>query len=195
LFRAWYETAKDLPFKVGDSLPRQLAAWKSSSWKKYYIKYLVETGRYFVYPRHSLSSNTARPGTHTKRPVSIYQSPLEMRPRRWRFTDPSTSVAVYDAFYELTPAALARAESLSLAAEIDRSAGKPKPATATEGCPGSRLDHDLAKRFRQRSFWDRYRLISAASPANAWAKVLFYALKPIQTEIKILSSRWRASRQ
>lgn len=224
LFRAWYETAKDLPFDSGRPLPRQLMAWKPTSWKKYFIKYLVETDRYFAYPRYALTSNTARPGTHTKRPVSIYQSPLEMRPRRWRFTDPSTSVAVYDAFYELTPQALNRLEPSFPATGLDvdiwgdkpiaaRSgtfilaaggsakgarrfggAGAPIEAIVANGEPGSLVSLGPKGARQRRSLWDRYRLIRATSPANARSKLMFSVLKPIQTEMKILSSQWRESR-
>ena len=107
-FRAWYATNHDRPIKVSDGVPRQLEAWKASSWKKYYIKYLVETGRWFVYPRPSLSTNTARPGTHTKREVSIYQTPLDLAPRDWRLPAFDESGAVYDVFYEATPETLVR---------------------------------------------------------------------------------------
>ncbi len=108
-FRQWYALEKDNPISTAQGLPRQLGAWKASSWKKYYIKYLVATDRYFVYPRMALSTNTGRPGTHTKRAVSIYQTPLDLdRRRRWRFRTPEESLALYDVFYEPRPEALVR---------------------------------------------------------------------------------------
>lgn len=108
-FRQWYAAEKDNPITTVQGLPRQLEAWKASSWKKYYIKYLVTTDRYFVYPRMALSTNTAQPGTHTKRAVSIYQTPLDLdRRRRWRFRALDESRALYDVFYEPRPETLAR---------------------------------------------------------------------------------------
>jgi hypothetical protein len=100
LFRAWYETGQQEEFDVRDGIPRQLAGWRDNSWKRYYIKYLVKTNRYFVYPRASLSTNLAIPGTNTKRSVSIYQTPLDMKPRHWRFVPLDQSLACYDVFYE-----------------------------------------------------------------------------------------------
>lgn len=99
-FRSWYARAKDDPISTHDRLPKQLEAWKPSSWKKYYIKYLTETDRWFVYPRGALATNTAQPGTHTKRHVSIYQTPLDLRARDWRFAPLDQSLARYDVFYE-----------------------------------------------------------------------------------------------
>ncbi|AQR61177.1 hypothetical protein BZG35_05565 [Brevundimonas sp. LM2] len=99
-FRDWYASAKDRSISTRDRVPKQLEAWKPSSWKKYYIKYLTETDCWFVYPRGALSTNTAQPGTHTKRQVSIYQTPLDLRPRDWRFVGLDQSLARYDVFYE-----------------------------------------------------------------------------------------------
>jgi hypothetical protein len=108
-FRQWYAAEKDNPISTAQGLPRQLQAWKASSWKKFYIKYLVATDRYFVYPRMALSTNTARPGTHTKRAVSIYQTPMDLdRRRQWRFRSIEQSLALYDVFYEPRPETLAR---------------------------------------------------------------------------------------
>lgn len=130
-FRRWYAEDKDRPFSTAGGLPRQLQAWKPTSWKKYYIKYLVETGRYFAYPRVSLSTNTARPGAHTKRVVSIYQTPLDLaRARQWRLTSLDASLAVYDVFYEPRPEALARLRPELAGLDFDVDLMGTKPADA-----------------------------------------------------------------
>ncbi|WP_426032636.1 hypothetical protein [Caulobacter sp. DWP3-1-3b2] len=130
-FRRWCVEDKDRPFSAAGGLPRQLQAWKPTSWKKCYIKYLVETGRYFVYPRASLSTNTARSGAHTKRVVSIYQTPLDLaRARQWRLARLDASLAVYDVFYEPTREALAhsRPELAGLDFDVDLMGTKPANA-------------------------------------------------------------------
>lgn len=107
-FRAWYDVHKTDPIRLEDGLPRQLEAWKESSWKKYYIKYLTVTDRFFVYPNVALSTNTAKPGTHTKRPVNLYQVPLDLGRRDWNLKRLDDSTALYDVFYEMRPEALRR---------------------------------------------------------------------------------------
>ena len=127
-FRQWYALEKDHPITTADGVPRQLAAWKASSWKKYYIKYLVATDRYFVYPRMALSTNTARPGTHTKRAVSIYQTPLDLdRRRSWRFRTLEDSLALYDVFYEPRSETLTRLrpDLEGLDFDVDLMGGRP----------------------------------------------------------------------
>lgn len=130
-FRTWYADAKDRPITAADQLPRQIEAWKPSSWKKYYIKYLVETGRYFVYPRVSLSTNTAKPGVHMKRAVSIYQTPIDLAAdRHWRFLSLEASLALYDVFYEPKPEMLKRLQPALQAFDFDVDLMGAKPASA-----------------------------------------------------------------
>lgn len=111
-FRKWYEVGQHESFSLSDRIPRQLAGWRDNSWKRFYIKYLAKTGRYFVYPRASLSTNMAIPGTNTKRAVSIYQTPLEHGERSWRMVPLDLSLARYDVFYEPESAVLRRLQPL-----------------------------------------------------------------------------------
>jgi hypothetical protein len=67
---------------------------------------MVETGRQFVYPRVSLTTNFGDPGAHFDQPTSEYQVPLLSGARDFRFTDLDASGAVYDPFFEVTPACL-----------------------------------------------------------------------------------------
>ena len=153
-FQRWYAENKDTPFSAAGGLPRQLQAWKPTSWKKYYIKYLVETGRCFVYPRISLSTNTARPGAHTKRVVSIYQTPLDLaRSRQWRLTALDASLAVYDVFYEPRPEALARLlpDLANLDFDVDLMGIKPADALTKPLLLSSRPCRDPERRYGVRS--------------------------------------------
>lgn len=107
-FRDWYAVHKNELFLESDGIPRQLAGWRDNSWKRYFIKYLATTGRYFVYPRASLTTNCADPGTNTRRSVSIYQTPLDAGVRDWRLVPLDHSLARYDVFYEPEPQVLKR---------------------------------------------------------------------------------------
>ena len=129
-FRAWYGRHSGDPIRVEDRLPRQLEAWRANSWKRFYIKYLTATGRTFVFPRPSLSTNMAIAGTNTKRLVSIYQSPLDLLPRRWRFRSLANSLAQYDVFYEPLPSTLRALQPRLADADFDVDLFGTKPRQA-----------------------------------------------------------------
>jgi hypothetical protein len=48
----------------GPHIPAYLQQWGPESWKKHFIHYLVDTGKYFVFPRISLTTNFEDYGTH-----------------------------------------------------------------------------------------------------------------------------------
>lgn len=108
LFRPWYEAHKHEPLTEDEGLPENVTKWRETSWKKYYIRYLALTGRYFAYPRASLSTNFADPGTHTKRRVGIYQTSLDFAARDWKFSTLDSALAIYDTYYEISPRSLQR---------------------------------------------------------------------------------------
>ena len=59
-FKEWYNKGKDIK---EINIPDQVKSW-SKSWKKFYIAYLVDTDRYFVYPYHSYTTLRDEGGTH-----------------------------------------------------------------------------------------------------------------------------------
>jgi hypothetical protein len=106
-FRQWLaEQPEELPANPG--VPAMVRSWHASSWKKRYITYLVDTSRYFVYPRISLSTNFGDPGTHYDRKAPTLQRSLLWGQRDWRFVSLDESLAVYDAFSEILPDRLCR---------------------------------------------------------------------------------------
>lgn len=129
-FRGWYAQHAGAPIRVEDGVPRQLEAWRDNSWKRFFMKYLAQTGRYMVYPRAGLTTNNARPGTNTKRAVSIYQTPLDQRGRDWRFTPLDASLARYDIFFEPEPAVLRALQPALAGHDFDVDLYGVKPAAA-----------------------------------------------------------------
>ena len=111
-FRDWYdrqiftdEAVSSMPGEV----PAAVAGWPSSSWKKYYLHYLVESGCTFVYPRASLSTNFGARGTHFPHPRADFQVPLLAplpRARSWSFAKRSEARCLYDPHFELEAACL-----------------------------------------------------------------------------------------
>ena len=98
-FLEWY-TCQNEKLIGSEIYPDYIAKWNDQSWLKYYIKYTIETNRYFVYPNFSLTTNSSTVGEHCKITNSAYQVPLQFGVIH-NYRLPSVSEAVkYDAFFE-----------------------------------------------------------------------------------------------
>jgi len=102
-FRNWFEQKQHNPITEEDNVPLNVVQWPESSWKKYFFTYMIETDKYFVYPRISLSTNFSDPGTHHKTKQTRLQVPLLSNERDWKFKPFQESIAVYDAYLEILP--------------------------------------------------------------------------------------------
>ena len=110
-FRRWFTSENDERFDQ-PGIPRNVRAWAAhSSWKKYFIKYLVERGMYFVYPRVGLTTNFGDTGTNYGYRTTNYQSPVLAYKRSFRFSNFADSPAKYDAWCEIAPETLSAANS------------------------------------------------------------------------------------
>ncbi len=98
-FRNWYQANSE--WSCEGLIPNDVNRWPESSWKKYFIKYLIETDRYFIYPKLSFSTNFSEIGVHHKERHSVLQVPLELRKRRLKFLPFDDIQEKYDAFCEL----------------------------------------------------------------------------------------------
>ena len=102
-FREWYEAHKDEDIASGN-VPVNVSSWSEKSWLKYYIKYLIDTNKYFLYPRISYTTNFGDEGTHAAKSDNDLQVPLSGKRRAERedfnFSTLDESGAVYDAYFE-----------------------------------------------------------------------------------------------
>ncbi len=101
-FRQWL-TENDGKDLRAENMPANVSGWSDKSWLKYYIKYLIETDRYFLYPTVSYTTNFAEEGTHAAEASNDLQVPLSgRRPAgsAFVFRDLAEVTNVYDAFYE-----------------------------------------------------------------------------------------------
>jgi len=98
-FKKWfYENGEML--KEENDMPVSIYGWGSKSWLKYYMKYLAVTGKYYVFPYTSLTSNCGEIGEHYSSAEDYLQVPLlEGKISCYRL--PSIGEAIkYDPFYE-----------------------------------------------------------------------------------------------
>ncbi|MBO4346068.1 MAG: hypothetical protein J5840_00365, partial [Lachnospiraceae bacterium] len=100
-FRSWYEDNKGRDL-AGPSVPANVSGWSDRSWLKYYIVYLIETGKYCIYPRVSLTTNFGDIGSHADKADTDLQVPLRNTAGRrgYVFSTLDDSRAVYDSYFE-----------------------------------------------------------------------------------------------
>ena len=101
-FKAWLEENDGRNLAAPD-MPKNVSGWSDKSWLKYYIKYLIETDRYFLYPMISYTTNFAEEGTHASETVNDLQVPIAgvwPLTKSFNFRNLSDARNVYDAFFE-----------------------------------------------------------------------------------------------
>ena len=100
-FRNWLARGKS---EAAIPIPKEVVSWsKDSSWKRAYNFYLADVGRYFVFPRHSFSTNMGEEGTHFPVRSTHLTSPLTVARKDISFGSLERSSARYDAFLEIEP--------------------------------------------------------------------------------------------
>lgn len=63
-FTEWMINKEDYDLSQISGLPAIVSGWSENSWLKYHHAYLVDTNKFFVYPRVALSTNFSDPGQH-----------------------------------------------------------------------------------------------------------------------------------
>lgn len=105
-FASWYVENAESSLENDPVLPCVVRRWPAASWKKYFIKYMIEKDKYFVYPRKSLSTNFGDMGAHHSGTL-LFQVPLLYgEGKGFKFSDFVNSPAKYDAFGEILPEVL-----------------------------------------------------------------------------------------
>jgi hypothetical protein len=104
-FREWYDKLAGLP---GDKspgksgqLPPNILMWPETSWKKYFISYILQKNLYFVYPRFSLTTNFGDEGSNLRISENLFQVQLWLEMQEFRFKSFDESLAVYDVYCEI----------------------------------------------------------------------------------------------
>lgn len=161
-FKTWYsgKTQKDL--ERISYLPQAVKRWPETSWKKYFQGFMVESGKYFVYPYNSYSTNCSDAGgSHIKEGTTLHQVSIaaHLRPNpEYNFCPLGVQEVVYDSFMEPTGQFIFRAIAKSIEElEIDIYGTKPldvlniKPFAITVK-HSTRKDKIFSFRFRPHEF-------------------------------------------
>lgn len=97
-FMLWLN--KNSNFTIDDTLPQALNQWPESSWLKFHDKYCIKTGKYFVYPYTSVSTNCSDAGEHNSKSVTDHQVELMYGKNKYSFLKFSSEAILYDEFME-----------------------------------------------------------------------------------------------
>jgi hypothetical protein len=98
-FRIWYNNGQQTDLNI----PHQVKLW-THSWKKYYLAYMIESDKYFVYPFVSYTNELGGTGVHYTEQLNVNTVNLYMgsSPKIY-FQSFDTAIYLYDAFFELKP--------------------------------------------------------------------------------------------
>jgi len=98
-FTKWYESQGTL--KDNPQIPKNVTSWSDKSWLKYYIAYLIEKNKFFLYPKVSFTTNFCEVGTHNNKENTAFQVPLNFGiQNEFCFSTKDESNSIYDSFYE-----------------------------------------------------------------------------------------------
>jgi hypothetical protein len=100
-FREWQARANPAILPT-DRMHELFQSFPTTDWFPLKTKYLVQTNRFYVFPRESLSTNFGDSGTHV-RGTSFFQVLLQTRRASFGFQPLADAVAVYDSFQEMLP--------------------------------------------------------------------------------------------
>ena len=95
-FKEWYKTFTEDRFDAVD-VPQRIKVWKHA-WSKYFVAYLIETERYFLYPYISHSTCFHDAGVHSAHISTYTQTNLLAGPKEYYFR-PFDSMQKYDSFF------------------------------------------------------------------------------------------------
>jgi len=121
-FRSWLQATPDHP--LHEDLPLTVRRWSDSSWLKLFASYGLWSGKTWVYPYDTYTTNSADVGTHMRGNTTLYQVPLLWGAApAYRFPKLGETLAHYDVYFENCSPLLLK--NLGADVELDLYGSKP----------------------------------------------------------------------
>ena len=98
-FKNWYAKNEKKDLSEDCILPQYISNWNKQSWLKYFMRYIVENDKYFVYPYFSLSTNASDAGEHCRIPNNDFQVSMLQGEVEYRLPTYERAIK-YDVFFE-----------------------------------------------------------------------------------------------
>jgi hypothetical protein len=106
-FAQWrHSSAADAPATL--PLHDAWSRFDREDWFPLLAKFVITTGRHFVFPRVSHTTGWGDAGTHFDQASRFFQVPLQCGKQHYVFNSLDDAVAVYDSFFEIQPDRLNR---------------------------------------------------------------------------------------
>ncbi len=103
-YKKWFAIYGKLEFVNSQpEIPYAVKGWPGSSFKKYYISYMILNDKYYVFPRIALATNFDDVGTNRIDKTTEYQSPLLIQKKKFMFNSFNNSLSIYDSYFEILP--------------------------------------------------------------------------------------------
>lgn len=132
-FENWYDKNSKLDLSKDTDIPYDVRLWPDTSWKKYFIKFMIDENKFFVYPHISQVTNFGEAGqNHTG--TNLFQVPLQFGKNILNLPEFSSAISKYDAFCEILPNCLSKLnkELLEYDFDVDLYGVKDKKEIKTE---------------------------------------------------------------
>jgi hypothetical protein len=98
-FLEWYN--KNPKIENNSTVPAYVRSWSDKSWLKFFIAFVIEKNRFFIYPQISLTTNFGDKGTHMATQTTCFQVPLAIGNKTvFNFSNLTDSKSVYDGYFE-----------------------------------------------------------------------------------------------
>jgi hypothetical protein len=145
-FRCYVNSESALEYQY--LLPPAVHLWPdASSWKKLFYSYLSAKGSYFVYPRIGLSTNFGETGKHITAHQTVFQTPLLLAPKPFRFSRLNDSKSIYDGYFELDGSVYNQWFHTNLSVSFDLNGSKPLTSITTEYLISSKQSKEVETTF------------------------------------------------
>jgi glycosyltransferase involved in cell wall biosynthesis len=164
-FKTWYDPNAGSTLQDDPTLPSNIAFWPETSWKKYFLKYMAENRKFFVYPRDSYTTNFGDMGQHHLG-TNVFQVPLVCGVTgNYRFMEFDECLVKYDVFCEMLPDCLVRlsGEPLPDDLSVDLYGSKRRENLSTEYVITSKKCNSYIKSFGKRMFPAELNIINQIS--------------------------------
>jgi len=107
-FEKWYNNSDNIELINDQTLPINVKIWPKTSWKKYFVQYMILKNKYFVYPMNSYTTNFGDKGQHHGN-TKTFQVPLVIGEKKtFNFVELKDANVKYDAFCEIDSDCLKR---------------------------------------------------------------------------------------
>jgi Glycosyl transferase family 2 len=161
-------------------LPANVQLWRNdSSWKKYFYSYLQQAGTYFVYPRVGLSTNFGDAGQHLVQSQTVFQTPLLLAKKEFRFSSMDESLSIYDGFFELDGSVYNKMVDKEVSVTFDLNGSKPIGSIRTKLLISSKISNDPLVKYSVSCYpYENNILLNIKAPDTAQN---FYSLAETKT--------------